>query len=345
MSCRKTTREDLAPMPRMDTYHQAHWTPGDEQVKPFRSLRPRPAPINVADCETSPTLDVASVTQPASKLCDRESPKDPEIVDVAASQTWPRRGTVVKRTPSSRTGTPSLYSRCSTRQSELSYGILDYYAYDCPSGYDASSLPLTPKIDPAAMNRFNFDPVPQTPTTETEPTQLAEPADSNTTSGAERTDQLVDIVPPSVVRKLPHNQHKHSYSLFPRVEQTPPQNTRPRALTLDRTSPTSMYSRPNALSRMPPHIQPMPSYRPRKESPTPSRSRWSEDTIASPELVSTTGPPRTSFGSLLFTAGQTDDKDGSNASQYPACFFEDDDESQPIDFHPQMRVMNVDDPA
>ncbi|KAK3049064.1 hypothetical protein LTR09_009718 [Extremus antarcticus] len=54
---------------------------------------------------------------------------------------------------------------------------------------------------------------------------------------------------------------------------------------------------------------------------TPWQSRWSDETITSP-LVATTPGPRTSFGSLLRTSN----------SQYPACFFEDDedDESAPL---------------
>ncbi|KAK6406347.1 hypothetical protein LTR95_018671, partial [Oleoguttula sp. CCFEE 5521] len=50
-----------------------------------------------------------------------------------------------------------------------------------------------------------------------------------------------------------------------------------------------------------------------------TQSRWSEDTITSPVAV-TTPRIRTSFGSLM----------GRDSAQYPACFFEDDDESAPL---------------
>ncbi|KAK6437720.1 hypothetical protein LTR95_006090 [Oleoguttula sp. CCFEE 5521] len=50
-----------------------------------------------------------------------------------------------------------------------------------------------------------------------------------------------------------------------------------------------------------------------------TKSRWSDDTITSPVAV-TTPRIRTSFGSLM----------GRDSSQYPACFFEDDDESAPL---------------
>nr|OQO20579.1 hypothetical protein B0A51_10026 [Rachicladosporium sp. CCFEE 5018] len=50
-----------------------------------------------------------------------------------------------------------------------------------------------------------------------------------------------------------------------------------------------------------------------------TQSRWSEDTITSPVAV-TTPRIRTSFGSLM----------GRDSSQYPACFFEDDNESVPL---------------
>ncbi|RMY49153.1 hypothetical protein D0863_15217 [Hortaea werneckii] len=55
----------------------------------------------------------------------------------------------------------------------------------------------------------------------------------------------------------------------------------------------------------------------------PDRSRWSDETIASPTATTVRdGGPRTSFGSLLGAVGGG----GSDNSDYPACFFEDDDE-------------------
>jgi hypothetical protein len=50
-----------------------------------------------------------------------------------------------------------------------------------------------------------------------------------------------------------------------------------------------------------------------------TQSRWSDDTITSPTAATTPGP-RTGFGSLL----------GRDSAQYPACFFEDDDEEAPL---------------
>lgn len=47
----------------------------------------------------------------------------------------------------------------------------------------------------------------------------------------------------------------------------------------------------------------------------PQQSRWSDDTVTSPHVLTTPGP-RTSFGSLL----------GRDGAGYPACFFEDDDD-------------------
>lgn len=48
---------------------------------------------------------------------------------------------------------------------------------------------------------------------------------------------------------------------------------------------------------------------------SPQQSRWSDDTVTSPGVLTTPGP-RASFGSLL-------DRDNT---QYPGCFFEDDDD-------------------
>ena len=50
-------------------------------------------------------------------------------------------------------------------------------------------------------------------------------------------------------------------------------------------------------------------------SSPPSQSRWSDETVTSPGVLTTPGI-RTSFGSLL----------GRDSTQYPACFFEDDDD-------------------
>ena len=76
------------------------------------------------------------------------------------------------------------------------------------------------------------------------------------------------------------------------------------------SSASSNYTTPRMSSTR-------PSVSPPDSSNGTVQSRWSEDTITSPTTAVAPGP-RTSFGSLLGAA--------RDSGQYPACFFEDDDD-------------------
>ncbi|KAI7163734.1 hypothetical protein D0869_02610 [Hortaea werneckii] len=328
------------------------------------------------------------------------SPRAPEIVDLAAPTSWSRR--TMTRIPSrDMAPSPGAQSKLSVgRQSEMSFGILDYYTGDASpccsptvpaTSSTADSAPKTSesqKTDPA-IEHFDFglksstptqprhhDTLPQRPRAKT----LA--SESDTKAGADRAETSTVASPPtSVDRSIRPTLHKKTYSLFPsptvsanRVPQIP---TTPKAAAQPPATPTS-----NHPVSTPPHQQPNPAFRPRKESlprsmrsrkdsmishrssdrqiplrilsssttasasstttpktdyynassttpvsanSPPDRSRWSDETIASPTATTVRdGGPRTSFGSLLGAVGGGNGSD--NSDQYPACFFEDDDE-------------------
>lgn len=258
---------------------------------------------------------------------------------------------------------PSIYSRCSTaRQSEISFGILDYYTRDPSPLHIPDLLPPNPKVDPA-MEQFNFELVPQTPTSsEMKGVTSLKHAATETKAGAERVQLPFGVLPPSS-RSPPQTQHQKTYSLFPATKETP-RCVKATEVRLSPQSPAGQACEPAGnVTSVPSHQQPDPSYRPRKESLSssirsrkdsftsfrskrvplriissssttsagmanstissaspPERSRWSDDTITSPTAVTTPGP-RMSFGSML---------GGRDSAQYPACFFEDDDEEAPL---------------
>ena len=84
--------------------------PRDERARiPGSTPRPRPTPINVLPGEPSPLIKAPPSSQKESQeFC--ESPRDPEIIDVAAPNTWPRRGPPPRRALSKRKGSPSTAS-------------------------------------------------------------------------------------------------------------------------------------------------------------------------------------------------------------------------------------------
>ncbi|KAI7530194.1 hypothetical protein KC331_g14795 [Hortaea werneckii] len=324
------------------------------------------------------------------------SPRAPEIVDLAAPTSWSRR--TMTRIPSrDMAPSPGAQSKLSVgRQSEMSFGILDYYTGDASpccsptipaTSSTADSAPKTsaPQTSDPAIEQFDFglksstptqprhhDALPQRPRAKT----LA--SESDTQAGADRAETSTVASPPtSVDRCVRPPLHKKTYSLFPsptvsanRVPQLP---STPKAAAQPPATPTS-----NQRVSTPPHQQPNPAFRPRKESlprsmrsrkdsmishrssdrqiplrilsssttasssttprsdyyasttvsanSPPDRSRWSDETIASPTATTVRdGGPRTSFGSLLGAVGGGGNG-SDNSDQYPACFFEDDDE-------------------
>ncbi|KAI7257415.1 hypothetical protein KC345_g10792, partial [Hortaea werneckii] len=369
-----------------------------EAAKPSRIVKrkDRPAPLDQEKIHLQ--HDAFDSSQ---RSADRASPRAPEVVDLAAPTSWSRR--TMTRIPSRDLApSPGAQSKRSVgRQSEMSFGILDYYTGDASpccsptipatSSTAGDSAPKTsePQTSDPAIERFDFglksstpmqprhhDALPQRPRAKT----LA--SESDTQAGAERAETpTTGASPPtSADRCVRPTLHKKTYSLFPspnvsanrvpQIPSTPKAAAQPPPTTL--TQPVST----------PPYQQPNPAFRPRKESlprsmrsrkdsmishrsasdrqiplrllsssttasassttttttpkteyysstvsanSPPDRSRWSDETIASPTATTVRdGGPRTSFGSLLGAVGGGGGSD--NSDQYPACFFEDDDE-------------------
>ncbi|RMY32619.1 hypothetical protein D0865_14685 [Hortaea werneckii] len=329
------------------------------------------------------------------------SPRAPEIVDLAAPTSWSRR--TVTRIPSrDMAPSPGAQSKVSVgRQSEMSFGILDYYTGDASpccsptipaTSSTADSAPKTsaPQTSDPAIERFDFGLKSSAPTQPRHHDTLPQrqraktlASEIDTQAGADRAETSTVASPPtSIDRSIRPPLHKKTYSLFPsptvsanRVPQLP---STPKAAAQPPATPTS-----NQRVSTPPHQQPNPAFRPRKESlprslrsrkdsmishrssdrqiplrilsssttasasstttpktdyynassttpvsanSPPDRSRWSDETIASPTATTVRdGGPRTSFGSLLGAVGGGGNG-SDNSDQYPACFFEDDDE-------------------
>ncbi|KAK5728047.1 hypothetical protein LTR17_012244 [Elasticomyces elasticus] len=380
MALRRALPEEWVPSPTTKIHTRPAWQPRDECARLPKSVlnRGRPAPSRLL---TPPeALSVASPPLPFKDVYSARygTPQDPEIVDLAVPSTWPRRGAPLgpppkQAPPSIRIASPSLHSRCSTsRRSEVSFGILDYYTRE-PSPLPSPDFPPPPppKVDPA-MEKFDFQLVTSTPKV---PASTRPRGQSETQAGAQEPAPLVDV---SLASQPAHSApHKRAYSLFPVVKDTPNMAVKITALP---SSPATASPTAPSITHQPPD----PSYRPRKvslsgsvrsrkdsftsfrsnrriplrilssNSSTPSapgrldsrttststtsppierlkghNSRWSdESTIMSPTAAITPNGPRTSFGSLLLN-----DIPGrrSSSGQYPACFFEDDeDESAPL---------------
>ncbi|EMC98006.1 hypothetical protein BAUCODRAFT_146600 [Baudoinia panamericana UAMH 10762] len=299
MATRRPMPEDWVP----STQIKIRMKPRDERVRLPRSVQQctRPPPIRLLSPPTVGSLE--SPPLPFKETFEQQQqqlPRDPEVVDVAAPNSWPRRGVSGSHgylpryapSPTIRVVSPSLYSRCSTGgRSEVSFGVLDYYLR-APSPDPSPLLPPPPapavEMDPA-MEKFDFELVSMTPKTpkaasgqrnatslNTKP--LPEPV-PKTVSGAENETQLIDVSPPPPNKPLPPlTSHKRGYSLFPTIKELPPRPGMPAPTpSFDARAPAPTRERAATTSIVPPaapHEQPHPSYRPRKESLSSSiRSR------------------------------------------------------------------------
>ena len=359
MSNRHLPPDRSCALPQTRIYTRNALKPRDERVLLPKSVqRTRPLPINIAPGEPSPLLKTPPISsKEREEFC--ESPRAPEIVDLAAPNTWPRRATPQKRAFSRAAHSPSVASQRSARQSEISFGILDYYIRD-PSPLQSPELPAqapriaTPVLDPS-IAKFDFGLSPSSPSPYSAAIEASHHKTAEAVPGAEQENSSNRTLPPL----RPQLEQKNTYRLFPILKDTTPPGTS--AGVGNRQSPRDCTMLSN-ITWVPSHHQPDPSYRPRKESLSssirsrkdsfnsfcgtkripmriisgsstytsktrstaststtpaspPEGSRWSDDTITSPVAATTPGP-RASFGSLL----------GRDSEQYPACFFEDDDD-------------------
>ena len=289
MATRRLKPEDWAPHPQTRIQIRAAPTSREHEHGPLLAQKksPRPSPINYPPGESPPIPK-------GRESLDTDAPSAPEVVDFAAPSTWPRRGVpphIVfqqQQQPwaTKRVASPSSISQYSSRQSEMSFGILDYYTRD-PSPPLTPKLPLisqaapkigTPVIDPA-MQKFDFGlPFKSRPRSEaferkqaTESATRTSDADAGAQHpGSDSPSPTPPLPPPETDKPEPATRTaKPIYSLFPK-NTTPP--SRP-SLTLHNRQDTTSTPEATTLSDIF-HQQPNPSYRPRKESLTSSlRSR------------------------------------------------------------------------
>ncbi|KAK3074900.1 hypothetical protein LTR53_002290 [Teratosphaeriaceae sp. CCFEE 6253] len=396
MAMRRAIPEEWIPSPTTKICTRSTREPREERARLPKSVisRDRPALIRLLSPPDSSSIASPPLPFKDTPTTEYGKPREPEIVDLAVSSTWLRRGPPAgpppKRAPVPpiRIASPSVHSRYSTAgQSEISFGILDYYTRE-PSPLPSPDLPgppPPPKVD-AAMKHFDFQLAPTQPGPQKTAQQDRIIVDPNNEAkaGAQEETRLVDI--PLIthseqpLRSPPAATHKRTYSLFPVTKETSPTAAKS---TASPQSPT-MASPTGTISSSFTHQAPDPSYRPRKQSlsssirsrkdsftsfrsnrriplrilssasSTPSatartasistaspperllghHSRWSdESTILSPTAAATPNGLRTSFGSLLNEVERTGrrSESGMYHHQYPACFFEDDeDESAPL---------------
>ena len=263
--------------------------PRDERVRIARPLnggvgatrKPVPLPLNVKLAQAKGSVRLVSNGQ----KCDDEVLREPEIVDLAtSSRPWATRREVgppsyppppPPRSKKLLRGPPSVASR----QSEMSFGILDYYIHD-PSPLHSPALPVeaTPKVDPA-IERFDFG------------LQRQSVETSDAMPGADEKMQLIPLSPrpfeedkteagPSQAKK---------YSLFPAVKEVTPSTHRLARVIND--SPVESHE----IVATTPGRQRDPSWRPRllsgaKLTNTPTPIRHRAETISTSTTPTTTIP-------------------------------------------------------
>ncbi|KAK0337703.1 hypothetical protein LTR94_003315 [Friedmanniomyces endolithicus] len=272
MALRSAIPEEMVPSPTTKTYIRPTWEPRDERARLPKSVtnRGRPAPIRLL---TPP--EASSLASPPLPFKDTtgiqyQVPQAPEIVDHAAPTTWPRRGAPLgpppKRAPPSiRIASPSLRSQCSTsRRSEVSFGILDYYTRE-PSPLPSPDLPPPPpppKMDPA-MKQFDFQLASSPSGTQgLALTSVCRPQDQDATQAGAQLDSapLVDV--PLSTQTTSQGPHKRTYSLFPAAKESPT----PATTSVPLPPSPVMISPTSTISSITMHQAPDPSYRPRKVS-------------------------------------------------------------------------------
>lgn len=309
---------------------------------------------------TSPPM-LPKAPPPSRKESPFEIPRAPEIVDLESAATWPRRE-IPKASRTVRTHSPSIVSQQSGRQSEISLGILDYYMRDPSPTLRSPDLPPTPKFE-STFDRFDFG-VPPTPTpvqakrarqpdvtAGAERKQLPAPLDSNPSKTYSLFPVVKQVSPPArhpaitiidqvSLRDMTPSSVKTSPASRtqpdPSYHTQPDPSYRPRKESLsssirsrtesinsssfrrDRTGkliPLRILSGGSTTSSGGRTVSTSTTIALNSSPGAGDYSRWSDDTITSASMVPTPGP-RTSFGSLLH----------GNETQYPDCFFEDDNE-------------------
>lgn len=279
---RRLQPEGWAPTPRRKV--KAYREPREERVRiPDAVNRMRTASLNLK--RGPPPQDVKSQWSPSSVGSnDQNDIRDPEVVDIACPKDCARRGaSPMHRIPApSRTVSPSATSQYSTRQSEISFGILDYYISDRNSLGTPEVPPLTPRD--SAIDKFDFGLTTATPRLSNNMAGL-EQALPGAKAETQRENKELDpvLVSPSSPSELQpfssQTTQKKSYTLFPAVKEPAPTTTKATTIT-NSISPQTPTIGPAPSTRLPTHstnrpprtpeMSPHRTYRPRKDSlPSP----------------------------------------------------------------------------
>ena len=283
--------------------------PRDEQVRIARPLgggvvtrRPTPLDLRLAQAKSSVRLVSNSQDQHVDSS-SVETLRDPEIVDLAGApvnaRNWTTRRKICPPCPPRqpppvppkprRAPPPSVASR----QSEMSFGILDYYIHD-PSPAQSPSLACggtTPAVGETAIDRFDFG--------------LGERIDAtrksdDAKSGADEDEmQLIPLSPRPFEEEQSEsppktNRKKKQYSLFPAVQEVTPSSNR--LARVINESPNNDHSQ--RAEQTTPYRQQESSWRPRllsgaKMTPNNTNTRHRTDTISSSSPTTITFPSPT----------------------------------------------------
>ncbi|KAJ9631080.1 hypothetical protein H2203_001609 [Taxawa tesnikishii (nom. ined.)] len=277
--------------------------PRDDQLRiPGKLKADRPSPINTF-------RDASQYIPRAPPSSRRESseqaPRSPEIVDLQEPDSRQRHDRVQRRNHSDRNVLGSPYVSASARQSEISFGILDYYMDRTPI---PTPQPVTrPADEDIAAFDFGLDAGPQRSstidvptqpsTTTVEASQISLQTTSNTSSGgpSPTTAAFAQPTDPSRPRKasLPTRLRTDSCTsirLLPSatITSSPQNSTGPRRPMPIRISRTSTLHSASDIS-------------------PPQSSRWSGDTAATtPDSLTSPVSGRGSQDPLLRGLGRLD---------------------------------------
>lgn len=254
MATRRQYPENWSPIPHKITTRRSQYEPREERVRlpkcSERALQPKP--LNIPS--KRPRDGKATI---ASTQCRKESSEsyeavpNPCVVDSGPTAEWQRSSSAYsqRRKPS-----PSI---ASTRQSELSIGILDYYMRDRSPAMSGTSEPPTPtpKIN-AAAEHFDFGlPATPSPCTNADGRQASITTRARAATRTQSDQPLIPTSPPSQPR--PSATLNRGYTLFPVIKEVTP----PLQPLMTHLNPPSSASASSSIAS-----PPETSYRPRKES-------------------------------------------------------------------------------
>lgn len=234
MAARRATPDDWLPVSQMQPYGadaSVHYGKRAKIVDGAYCYRQ--TPVGVRRSQTQPALRAAFFSPPSTRIEGAEDQEHREISHLAALNAWPLRSGD-PTLPPAWTRTPRTCSRCTSRRSDTSSGILDYYIREPSPPQSLRTPPLSPEIDPA-MKLFDFELTPRTPgPRQALATALYGNEAAGTKSGAESAsyEKVRDVSPkaPTAAQAQARMPRKKSYKLFPKVDE------RPRTATL-RTPP------------------------------------------------------------------------------------------------------------